>query len=93
MLQGAWGVPLHIAIIVLVAAGLHLLGSRVINRAVKRWIESGRSREDSLTDTPEATVELQSMIMSQRREQRAKAVGQLLRSGLVAGHLGHGRRC
>ena len=55
----------------------------MIGRRSERWIASGRSREDSLADTPEATVELQSMIMSQRREQRAKAVGQLLRSGLV----------
>ena len=55
----------------------------MISRAVKRWIESGRSRENDLVANPEETVELQAMIMSQRREQRAKAVGQLLRNTLA----------
>ncbi len=78
-----WTEALFIAFVILIAAAVHFIGSRIIGRSVERWIASGRSREDSLADTPEATVELQSMIMSQRREQRAKAVGQLLRSGLV----------
>jgi small conductance mechanosensitive channel len=78
-----WGEALFIVVVVLIAATLHILGSRLISRSVDKWITSGRSRADALTDTPEATVELQSMIMGQRREQRAKAVGQLLRSGLV----------
>jgi small conductance mechanosensitive channel len=82
-LTSFWGEALYIGLVVILAAVLHLVGSRVISRSVEKWIASGRSREDSLTDTPEATVELQSMIMGQRREQRAKAVGQLLRSGLV----------
>jgi small conductance mechanosensitive channel len=80
---GFWGTALSAAIIVVVAAVIHFVGSRIIRRSVARWIASGRSREDSLTDTPEATVELQVMIMSQRREQRAHAVGQLLNSVLV----------
>ena len=79
-LAGFWTVALNVAIIITVAAVLHFVGSRLIKRSVKRWIASGRSREDSLTDTPEATVELQAMLMSQRREQRAHAVGQLLNS-------------
>jgi small conductance mechanosensitive channel len=78
-----WGEALFIVVVVVVATVLHVLGSRLISRSVDKWITSGRSRADALTDTPEATVELQSMIMGQRREQRAKAVGQLLRSGLV----------
>ena len=82
-LTSFWGEALYIVVVVILAAVLHFVGSRVIHRSVERWIASGRSREDSLTDTPEATVELQSMIMGQRREQRAKAVGQLLRSALV----------
>lgn len=80
---GFWGTALSAAIVVVVAAVIHFVGSRIIRRSVTRWIASGRSREDSLTDTPEATVELQVMIMSQRREQRAHAVGQLLNSVLV----------
>jgi len=80
---GFWGTALSAAIVVVVAAVIHFIGSRIIRRSVARWIASGRSREDSLTDTPEATVELQVMIMSQRREQRAHAVGQLLNSVLV----------
>ena len=80
---GFWGTALSAAIVVVVAAVIHFVGSRIIRRSVARWIASGRSREDSLTDTPEATVELQVMIMSQRREQRAHAVGQLLNSVLL----------
>lgn len=74
---------MSILVIVAVAALLHLIIARVISRAVKRWIESGRSRENDLVANPEETVELQAMIMSQRREQRAKAVGQLLRNSLA----------
>ena len=81
--QGLWGTSLSILAIVAVASVLHLITARVISRAVKRWIESGRSRENSLVERPEETVELQAMIMSQRREQRAKAVGQLLRNTLA----------
>ncbi len=77
------GTLLTIGIIVAVSAVLHFFGSRLINRAVTRWVNSSRSRADSMTDTPEATVELQSLIMSQRREQRAEAVGQLVRSGMI----------
>ena len=36
-----------------------------------------------MVDRPEETVELQAMIMSQRREQRARAIGQLLRNALA----------
>jgi small conductance mechanosensitive channel len=81
--QGLWGTSLSIVIIVVIAALLHLITARVISRAVKRWIESGRSRENDLVANPEETVELQAMIMSQRREQRARAVGQLLRNTLA----------
>jgi small conductance mechanosensitive channel len=77
------GRVLVIAAIVGFAALMHVLVARLISRAVKRWIESGRSREDDLVANPEQTVELQAMIMSQRREQRARAVGQLLRNGLA----------
>jgi small conductance mechanosensitive channel len=77
------GTALLIAITLGVASLLHLLSARIISRAVKRWIVSGRSREDALVDNPEQTVELQIMIMSQRREQRARAIGQLLRSALA----------
>ncbi|MCU0301406.1 MAG: mechanosensitive ion channel family protein [Candidatus Nanopelagicales bacterium] len=81
--DGFWGIGLTVGLIIVVAALLHLLVARIINRAVKRWIASGHSRADSLVDNPEETVELQAMIMSQRREQRARAVGQLLRSAFA----------
>jgi moderate conductance mechanosensitive channel len=81
--RGFWGTSLSILVIIVVAAVLHLITARLISRAVKRWIESGRSRENDLVANPEETVELQAMIMSQRREQRAKAVGQLLRNTLA----------
>ena len=50
------GTALIIATIILVASFLHLLTARIISRAVKRWIVSGRSREDSIVDNPEQTV-------------------------------------
>jgi small-conductance mechanosensitive channel len=74
---------LSLGLILVFAALLHLLTARLINRAVKRWIASGKSRETSLVDNPEETAELQSMILSQRREQRAQAVGQLLRNTIA----------
>jgi small conductance mechanosensitive channel len=83
LIPGSWATPLNIMIIVGIAALTHLIVARVISRAVRRWIDSGRSREDDLVANPEQTVELQAMIMSQRREQRAKAVGQLLRNFLA----------
>ena len=81
--DGAWGVALSILIIILIAATLHIVVRFLTGRAVRRWISSGRSREDSFIDRPEETVELQAMIMSQRREQRARAIGQLLRNTLA----------
>jgi moderate conductance mechanosensitive channel len=81
--EGFWGTSLSIIVIIAAAAILHLITARVISRAVKRWIESGRSRENDLVANPEETIELQAMIMSQRREQRARAVGQLLRNTLA----------
>ena len=77
-----WGETLFVVTVVVGSAALHFIGAKIIKRSVRKWIASGRSREDSMTDTPEATVELQSMMMSQRREQRAEAVGQLLQSAL-----------
>lgn len=81
--EGFLGVSLHIVLIVGIASALHLVVRRVIGNSVRRWIKTGRSRETSLADTPEETVELQTMIMSQRREQRANAVGQLLRNSFA----------
>ncbi len=82
-LDTSWGTPVVIAIIVGSAVVLHLLATHAIHRSVKRWIEAGRSREDSVLDAPEETVELQRQIMSKRRAQRAQAIGQLLRNFLV----------
>lgn len=78
-----WGRALSIVIILGTAVLLHLFVMWATRRAVKRWIASGRSREDDLVDNPEQTVELQMMIMTQRREQRAQAIGQLLRNTLA----------
>ncbi len=81
--ESFWGTVLTVALIVVSAAILHLVIARMIRTSVQRWIKSGRSREDNLVDNPEQTVELQVMIMSQRREQRARAVGQMLRNFLA----------
>lgn len=83
VISTGWTTPLSILIVIAVASAVHFVGSRMIDRAVKRWIQAGRSRKDAIQETPEATVELQGMIMSQRREQRARAVGQLLRNFML----------
>ena len=80
--ESLWSRSLSIVFIIGTAILLHLLVVWATKRAVKRWIASGRSRETDLVDNPEQTVELQMMVMSQRREQRAKAIGQLLRNSL-----------
>lgn len=80
---GFWERAISIGIILGTAVLLHLFVIWATNRAVKRWIKVGRSREDALVDNPEQTVELQIMVMTQRREQRAKAIGQLLRNFLL----------
>jgi small-conductance mechanosensitive channel len=72
-----------IAVIIGSAVVMHLLATQMIHRSVKRWIKGGRSRQDSVMEAPEETVELQLQLMSQRRAQRAQAIGQLLRNFLV----------
>jgi small conductance mechanosensitive channel len=81
--QDGWATLPSIILIVIIAATLHIISSRIISRAVKRWIKSGHSRKDSLVDNPEETAELQAMILSQRRDQRAQAVGQLLSNATI----------
>jgi len=80
---GSWGIPVAVLIILGTAAVLNFVVASLVSRAVRSWIAAGRSREASLVENPEETVELQAMIMSQRREQRAKTVGQLLRNVLT----------
>jgi small conductance mechanosensitive channel len=43
-------------------------------------VASGHKREPDAAEAPEASEELQQLILSQRREQRAVAIGQLLRN-------------
>jgi small-conductance mechanosensitive channel len=81
--DGSWGTSLRVVLIMLIATVAHVVVGFLTSRAVRRWIASGRSREDSMIDRPEETVELQAMIMSQRREQRARAIGGLLRNALA----------
>ncbi len=81
--QSLLGTPLNVAIILAIAIVAHIVCRRLINQAVKRWIASGRNRANAMTDTPQETVEIQAMLLSQRREQRARAVGQLLQNFCV----------
>lgn len=73
----------RILTILAVATAVHFLGSRGIRRAVRKWIDAGRKRDNNLPSAPEETAELQSLIMAQRREQRAVALGQLLRNVMI----------
>lgn len=78
------GTPLRILMIIAVASVAHLLASQLVRRATRKWIATGRKRDSEIPVAPaEETVELQAMILSTRREQRAVAVGQLLRNVAV----------
>ncbi|MEZ5186567.1 MAG: mechanosensitive ion channel family protein [Candidatus Nanopelagicales bacterium] len=76
-LQGA---PLQILIIVILAVVIRWLSIRILNRVIKRMAAQGRRERLGETRRAERTQELSEVLMSQRRQQRAEAIGTLLRS-------------
>ena len=80
VLQWLLGAPLAILLILLVAVSAQWVLHRVINRAVRRAAAS--APHDRLAQSKRAarTTELSAIVMSERRSQRAEAIGQLLRS-------------
>jgi small conductance mechanosensitive channel len=81
---GDWiGNAVVILVIVVAATAIHMAGSTLIRRAVRQWVATGRKREAEAPEAPAETEELQALILSQRREQRAVAIGQLLRNLMI----------
>lgn len=78
------GVPLQILIIVVVSVVIRVILVRILNRIVKRMAEKGRRERLGETRKAERTQELSEVLMSQRRKQRAEAIGTLLRSIITA---------
>lgn len=79
------GVPLRILIIVVVAVVTRWVLIRILNRIVKRMSDQGRRERLGETRRAERTQELSEVLMSQRRQQRAEAIGTLVRSTITAG--------
>jgi small-conductance mechanosensitive channel len=71
---------LKLLLIVVVAAVTHWLLVRLIKRIVKQMTIAARKERLGQVKKAARTAELGPIIMTERREQRAKAVGQLLRS-------------
>ena len=78
------GVPLRIIIIVAVAVVTRWILIRILNRIVKRMSDQGRRERLGETRRAERTQELSEVLMNQRRQQRAQAIGTLLRSVITA---------
>ncbi|MHB1068039.1 MAG: mechanosensitive ion channel family protein [Candidatus Nanopelagicales bacterium] len=74
------GVPLQVILIIVIALVVHVALSRVIRRVVRRASE--RAKVDRLAQMRKITrtAELSDLLLNQRTEQRAAAIGSLLRS-------------
>ena len=86
--NGVWeflrGVPLQIMIIVGGAVLIRFVLIRILNRIVRQMSEKARAERPGDARRAERTQELSEVLMSQRRKQRAEAVGTLLRSVITA---------
>ncbi|HRY09894.1 MAG TPA: mechanosensitive ion channel family protein [Candidatus Nanopelagicales bacterium] len=78
------GPPLQILIIVVLAVAIRWISVAVLNRIIKRMAAQGRRERLGETRRAERTQELSDVLMSQRRQQRAEAIGALLRSVITA---------
>ncbi len=78
------GVPLQILIILVLAVVIRIILVRILDRIVKRMSAQGRRERLGETRRAERTQELSEVLMSQRRSQRAEAIGTLLRSIITA---------
>ena len=78
------GPPLQILIIVVLAVLIRWMSVAILNRVIKRMAAQGRRERLGETRRAERTQELSEVLMSQRRQQRAEAIGALLRSVITA---------
>ena len=77
------GVPLQIILIVVIALVVQLVLSRVIKRVVRRASERAKGQRLAEMRKVTRTAELSDLLLTQRTEQRAAAIGSLLRSVLA----------
>ena len=78
-----WEIPVRLAIIAVSALVIQFIVVRTINKAVSSM--TARSRTTKLSDLRalEDTSEMSNLILTQRTEQRAHAIGALLRSASI----------
>lgn len=74
------GVPLFVIVALFVAAVLSVVVNRAIARGIKRATASANRERLGAAKRAARTAELTNILMGERREQRAEAIGQLLRS-------------
>jgi small-conductance mechanosensitive channel len=79
------GAPLYILITIVVAALTSAFLSRLIRRAVRRAASVAQRERLGAAKRAARTLELTDIMMGERREQRAEAIGQLLRSAMNVG--------
>ncbi len=77
------GVPLRIAAIIVIALVVQIVLSWVIRRTVKRATERAKVERLGQSRRTARTVELSQILLTERTEQRAAAIGGLLRSILA----------
>jgi small-conductance mechanosensitive channel len=74
------GVPLQILVVLIIAMVVHLVLNGMIRRVVKRASEKAKIERLAQMRKITRTAELSDLLMNQRTEQRAAAIGTLLRS-------------
>ena len=74
------GTPLYVMLVLLGTALLNVVVARSIERAVARAAKAARHTRHGSEKRNARTTELTEMLMGERGEQRAEAIGQLLRS-------------
>ena len=76
------GAPLYILIVMVVSGIVSAVVSRVVKRAIRRAASLAQRERLGAAKRAARTTELTDILMGERREQRAEAIGQLLRSAL-----------
>ncbi len=74
------GTPLYVLLVLIATYLINLVLSRAIKRTVERAAKAARHTRHGLEKRNARTAELTEMLMGERGEQRAEAIGQLLRS-------------
>lgn len=77
------GVPLRILVILLIALTVQIVLSWVIRRTVRRATERAKVERLAQSRRTARTAELSQLLLTERTEQRAAAIGSLLRSVLA----------